>query len=387
MLYSERDIIEFIPRCYKEEDFVVSRNASVISRRHSIQLLLRRRLSTWHIRVTLHAQWPKDTIKLQRKRAVQSICRRIRLDNTQPLRDTVTEIALSSEHDIATTRTLPLDIVPRMDDSGIQLCGQWFYIREDPFRVRFPDYKFDGEIPTRDLSEVKKERELAPGVHRAYLVPDGQFYVYKEVDRPLYEPRDTDILEQELRNLKLVRGAKFIVQLVAAVLSSNPYRTAREDDDDDPIVLRGLLVDYHPNGTLDGALRLSGQNTRQPWQRWASQIASGLLELHSRGLTHMDLKPSNVVISASGDAVLIDISGQAITQEWLSPEMRDLFSPCSEDVKARMQNDIWAFGKILWQMGSASSNDVEKELLHGIASLADAYPRITLCDAIYKLQL
>jgi hypothetical protein len=132
-----------------------------------------------------------------------------------------------------------------MDDAGIQLCGRWFYMREDPFRVRFPYYNFDGEMPMRTLSEVKKERELAPGVHRAYLVPDDRLCVYKEVDRPLYEPRDTDILEQELQNLKLVRGTKFIVQLVAAVVSSNPYRTAREDNDDDPIVLRGLLVEYY----------------------------------------------------------------------------------------------------------------------------------------------
>jgi serine/threonine protein kinase len=45
------------------------------------------------------------------------------------------------------------------------------------------------------------------------------------------------------------------------------------------------------------------------------QIAMGLNELHRHGITHMDLKPSNIVISEQGDTVLIDISGRAITQE------------------------------------------------------------------------
>lgn len=387
MFHSHKDtVIEFVPKCYKEEDFVVSRGGFAASRKHSVELILHRSRSTWHVRVTLHAQWPENTTKLQRKKDVESICRRIRFDRIQPLRDTVTEVALSTEHDIATTRPLPLEVDLEINDVGIQLCGRWFYIREDPFRVRFPSYDFDSETPARNLSEVKKEQELAAGVHEARLIPDDRLYVYKEVDRPLYEPRDTDILEQELKNLKLVRGATFVVQLIGVVVSTNPYRTAREDGDDDILVLRGLLLEYHPNGTLEDVLRFSGHDVRQPWRRWAFQIASGLRELHSLGLTHMDLKPSNVVISAKGEAVLIDISGGAITQEWLSPEMRHLFSPCSQDFEARVQNDVWAFGKMLSQMGSVSSEDVEKELLNSVASLTDVSPRITLCDAISKLQ-
>ncbi|KAK4113929.1 kinase-like protein [Canariomyces notabilis] len=243
-------------------------------------------------------------------------------------------------------------------------------------------------MPVRDLSKVIKEREPAAGVHRARLIPDNRLCVYKEVDRPLYEPRDTDIMEQELKNLSLLRGATYVVQLIAAVVSTNPYRSSREDGDDDSRVLRGLLIEYHPNGTLADALRRSDHRVRQPWRKWALQIACGLRELHTLGLTHMDLKPSNIVISAEGDAVLLDISGQAIiTQEWLSPEMRDLFSPCSQDLGARVQNDVWAFGKILSQMVSASSDDVERERLTNVTCLTEVSPRITLCDAISRLNL
>ncbi len=181
---------------------------------------------------------------------------------------------------------------------------------------------------------------LATGVRRTRFDSDDRLCVYRAEDRPLYEPRDTVVLEQELKNLKLVPGAKFIVQLVAVVVSTNPYQTAREDGDDDPLVLRGLLLEYHPNGTLEDALRLSDQNAGQPWQKWAFQIAFELHGLHSQGLAHMDLKPSNVAISAKGDAVLVDTSGRTTIQEWLSPEVRDLFSPCAQDLEARMHHSL-----------------------------------------------
>lgn len=75
--------------------------------------------------------------------------------------------------------------------------------------------------------------------------------------------------------------------------------------------------------------------------------------LHSHGLAHMDLKPSNIVISEAGDAVIIDVSGAALTQDWLGPEMREVFSPCSSSLEERQRNDAWAFGKILTRMVAA----------------------------------
>lgn len=83
---------------------------------------------------------------------------------------------------------------------------------------------------------------------------DEKSYVYKEVDRPLYEPRDSKVLEQELRNLELLRGTKGVVWLVAAVVSKNLYRTAETIKDDTPVVLRGILLEYYPYGTLRDVL-------------------------------------------------------------------------------------------------------------------------------------
>jgi hypothetical protein len=65
------------------------------------------------------------------------------------------------------------------------------------------------------------------------------------------------ILEQELKNLRFMSGVKHIVQLVAMLVSANPYQTNETDDAD----VRSLLLEYHPAGTLEDALRLPDQGT------------------------------------------------------------------------------------------------------------------------------
>lgn len=83
--------------------------------------------------------------------------------------------------------------------------------------------------------------------------------------------------------------------------------------------MQGFLLQYYARGTLLQCIELSGA---QHGHRWALQIAASLKGLHDNGITHMDLKLLNVVISADNDAVLIDISGiGGVTFDWLSPEM------------------------------------------------------------------
>ncbi|KAF2241413.1 hypothetical protein BU26DRAFT_440878, partial [Trematosphaeria pertusa] len=82
---------------------------------------------------------------------------------------------------------------------------------------------------------------------------DERQYVYKGVDRLIYFPHDAKVLEQELRNLELFHGSKRIVQLVAAVISRSPYQS--RESGTPPLVLRGILLEYYPNGTLHDALQ------------------------------------------------------------------------------------------------------------------------------------
>ena len=84
-----------------------------------------------------------------------------------------------------------------------------------------------------------------------------------QVDRPLYEPRDSGTLEEELRYLILLRGVNGVVQLVAAVVSRNPYQTMGVNSSDSQTVLRGILPVYHSNGTLESFLQSPKKDL--PW--------------------------------------------------------------------------------------------------------------------------
>ena len=62
----------------------------------------------------------------------------------------------------------------------------------------------------------------------------------------------------------------------------------------------------------------------------------------------MDIKPSNIVLDAEGNAVLIDISGiGGVTHALRAPEIRDELSPIKLSFETRRWNDVWAYGKLL----------------------------------------
>jgi serine/threonine protein kinase len=87
------------------------------------------------------------------------------------------------------------------------------------------------------------------------------------------------------------------------------------------MVISGVLFEYNRGGSLKCVL--NEQRVREfGWEQWATQIGNSLSTIHRAKKTHIDIKPSNVVLDDSGNAVLIDISGNGgITHEWLAPEI------------------------------------------------------------------
>ena len=369
-------VVEFIRRTYRQD-------WPGHPQKRSLRLLVRFPGAMWHVTVTFPdaPKAPETTPPSQQRRDLEGLCRCIDFDRIPLLRDTVTELVLSTKGNVA----LPVKAEPNADSLYSSIIGRLrFCVREDPLRARFPPLNASGKTSTRDASEITKERELAAGVHVVRLHGDEREYVYKEVDRPQYLPEDTEILQRELRNLEQLPGSEEVVRLVATISSTNPYRTAEVDAGNTCSFLRGFLLEYHPNGTLQDALQSPEPEADQPWRRWALQIARGLNHLHCHGITHLDLKPSNIVISANNKTVLVDIGGGGYTYEWLAPDMRDVSNPAQEPFEARAHNDVWAFGMMLSQMADASRNDAERKLLRDVASLASQ--RIPINRAISLLQ-
>lgn len=373
----------------------------------------------WHVRLTFSAIWLPTATYKSRVSAAQRLVRRIHLERIPFLHDTVTEVVVSSHHDSAALLPLPLRRVDKQDaeQDDISLPDSWYYIREDPWRVRFPSYTCDATTRMVPLSVLSKERPLAPGVSVVRLAGDErESYVYKEIERPLYTPDDTKMIELEMQHLKLLRnantnddtdGGKYVVRFVAAVISDNPYRTSIDGADaEQQTVARGILLEYHTGGSLEEALSTAEirqirpvestnaptPQDKRPWRGWAVQVAHGLQYLHEQGLAHLDLKPSNVVISGAGQAVIIDISGWAGTHEYLAPEVREVFHLAQLGLEVRVRNDCWALGRLFERMALAAGldgQDADGEVLEAAASRLTVHEpekRMGIAEAVSFLQ-
>ncbi|KAF6818546.1 cell division control protein 2 [Colletotrichum plurivorum] len=175
-----------------------------------------------------------------------------------------------------------------------------------------------------------------------------QVHILKRFEWSLYIAYDSAALEKELRVLEQVGGRGDIVRLIAAVVSRNPYSTAADHQQDAAPVLRGILKEHHPGGTL--AEVLLSAKVDAPWQRWGAQLCTAVDTLHQHNVTHMDIKPSNVVLDKDGNLILVDVGGfGGVTWEWLSPRVKELlnpeFDPLTADFQLRKENDIWTVGK------------------------------------------
>jgi serine/threonine protein kinase len=263
-------VVEFVPRSFVTicGDFP----------EYAIELVLRFPHSKWHVKVSFRGaiQLPRT----QRKEHLQQLCHIIDFTNVSLLQDTVTEIILSRQQD-STAKPLPVR-------DGNQCI--WFHLREDPLRVYYP--VISSSATWLDISEIQKVREISASVHEVRVRGNEQPYIFQHLDRLLYEPNDTVVLQHELKNLELLGETEVTVRLITIVASINPYYTI-DTETSKEVVLRGLLLEYHPNGTLDNLLQSSDpQRFRRPCRKWALQIARGVDKLHSVELTHMDLKLS-----------------------------------------------------------------------------------------------
>ncbi|OAX80095.1 hypothetical protein ACJ72_05577 [Emergomyces africanus] len=104
----------------------------------------------------------------------------------------------------------------------------------------------------------------------------------------------------------------------------------------------------------------------------------------------MDIKPSNIVIDSEGNAVLIGISGVGgITRQWCSPEIQHETYPFGLPFEQRRLNDIWAYGKLLSEIGSHAKDDLFANDLEQVADCLmkeNCQTRMSLPRAISRLK-
>ena len=208
---------------------------------------------------------------------------------------------------------------------------------------------------TVPIHELRKVTELSVYVHLVTWL--GKKFAFKVAE---------DSLEgtvQEINILDKLRASPGIIDLEAIVT-----------DKDDRI--RGFLMPYMKAGDLGDifvkARRSEGRaddDRSEPifdWRlklSWAHQITRGVVELHSIGAYNGDLKPSNILLDASANAILIDFLPVGITQGFAAPEVLVKWrnSNCNDHVASVLtpEADIYSLGLTLYAIAQEISSGEE----------------------------
>src|SRR5207253_11304413 len=95
--------------------------------------------------------------------------------------------------------------------------------------------------------------------------------------------------------------------------------------------------------------------------RMGAALALALDDLHRQDVVHLDLKPTNVLYRASGDAVLIDFGlahhshyPDLLAEEFRSPVGNWVYMAPEQilGVRCDPRSDMFAFGAILYQLAT-----------------------------------
>ncbi|KAJ5131440.1 protein kinase domain-containing protein [Penicillium bovifimosum] len=389
--------LELISYC-EDRNFRVGRKPEPDSRSQNLVYYFQDR--KWWIKVTFegtiychtHDAEPKQIKpKRERRSEFQDFVRLIDFRSMALLDNTVTEVILNGDSE--TTEPVKLYREPE-DTNGFakHTKNLQFHIREDPSRVVYPPCLQFPSFRAINVAELEEEDEISAAVSRVLHKRDGKSYILKVVNRPLYLPRDSDVIQQELENLEQFKGVPGIVQPAGIAVFANPYATCQNCVQQ--MVVNGILMEYYSGGSLQRVL--NEERVREfHWERWAVQIGNALDVFHRAKKTHMDIKPSNIVLDNDGNAILIDISGiGGVTYQWRAPEIRHEISPLDLPFHTRRMNDVWAYGKLLTEIASNAGNSsfagtlrlvadhLTEENVHNRWTSSEAISRLKICQYI-----
>jgi len=201
----------------------------------------------------------------------------------------------------------------------------------------------------------------------------GMGVVYKAEDTKLDRTVAIKFLPHHIAaNFEERERFKIEAKAAAALNHSNIATIHAIEEHDDELF---IVMEYIEGRELHEIIR-SGIPNLQSAIDYATQIASGLQAAHKKGVTHRDIKSSNIMVTEAGQAKIMDFglarigTGVELTQDqstlgtaaYMSPEQAS-----GEVVDHR--SDIWSFGVILYEMFTGQlpfKGDYEQAVIYSI---------------------
>lgn len=133
-----------------------------------------------------------------------------------------------------------------------------------------------------------------------------------------------------------------------------------------------LFIEYANSGTLDNLISSKVHLSDETLASAFKQITEGLIYLHSQGIVHHDVKPSNIMLFSKGQAKLADFGiGHSVqskdqvigTPAYQAPEI------FNDDEDDPFKEDVWSLGISLYEaaFGKVPYNGFNVyEIIHNI---------------------
>jgi len=183
----------------------------------------------------------------------------------------------------------------------------------------------------------------------------GMGKVYRVYDRKLQEEAALKVIRPEIaadrKTIERFKNELKVARKIAHTYVCRMYDLGEDNG------LYFIAMEYVAGEDLRSFIRRSGHLTSGKAVSIAKQVCEGLAEAHRFGVTHRDLKSSNIMIDREGNARIMDfgiartfeskeITGIGIiigTAEYMSPEQ-------AQGQKVDQRTDLYSLGIVLYEM-------------------------------------